>query len=115
DPVRPRVEQWNPHRRALGDIGREAAALAEQLLAPVAQRASDHPGLGHQGELDAGWIRARDRQRLEAVHVAAADHPELSALLSDCSSSIASERRKGKPPACSMATRATTCCSVIVR
>ena len=50
-PVGPGMEQRDPHRRALGDVGLEAAALPEQLLAAVAQRAADHPRLGDEGRL----------------------------------------------------------------
>ena len=56
-------------------------------------------------------------QGLEALDLALTDHPEASAFerSDSCSWSEVRERRKGRPPACSIATRAMTCCIVIVR
>jgi hypothetical protein len=51
----------------LGDVGRQAAALAEKLLVAMAQRAADHAGAGHERRLDAPERLRGERQRLEAV------------------------------------------------
>ena len=53
-------------------------ALPEQLLAAVAQRAADHPGLGHEGDLDRVGALARQGQRRESLDLPLADHSAVS-------------------------------------
>jgi hypothetical protein len=61
-PVGPGVQEGDAHRRARLDVMAQPAALAEQLLATVPQRAADHPRLGHEGRLDTAERLARQRQ-----------------------------------------------------
>ena len=80
DPVRPGVKQWDPHRRVLGDVGGQTSALAKQLLATVAQRATDHAGAGDERRLDStGRVRG-ERQRLVAVDGSLADQDQKIAV-----------------------------------
>ena len=67
EPVRPRVQQRDAEDGAVVDVGLKAAAEPEQLLAAMAQRAPDHPGVGGEarrqvalrgGELDDAAGRA---------------------------------------------------------
>ena len=67
DPVGPRIEQRDAHRGPVGDVGAQAAPLPEQLLAAVAQRASDHPRAGDERRLDAAGRRRREGERGKAV------------------------------------------------
>src|SRR5204862_8297543 len=76
DPVRPRVKKRNPHRPAIGRVRAQAVALAEQLIAVVANRATDHSGGGDERGLDAPLVFGPKGQRGEIVDGALADHPE---------------------------------------
>ena len=94
-PVRPRVQQRDAHRLALRHVGGEAAALAEQLLAPMAQRAADHAGGRHERGLEPAVVRRRQRQRGEALDRPFADH--VAGARKRCStacSSLRSGRRR---------------------
>ena len=51
EPVRPRVQQRDAHRLAALRIGADACVLGEQLIAPMAQRAADHPRAGNERRL----------------------------------------------------------------
>jgi len=61
--VRPRVQQGDAEGRAGLGVLRKAAALAEQLLSAVAQRAADHSHAGGEGRLQPGR-RAQDAHRV---------------------------------------------------
>ena len=73
DAIRPGVQKRDPHRRALLDVGAQAAALAQQLLPPMAERAPDHAGAGDEGRLDAA-VGARQGQRRNSVDRSCTDH-----------------------------------------
>ena len=53
EPVRPRVQQRDAHRRARAHVRRDAAARVEQLGAVVSQRAPDHPAADDERRLQA--------------------------------------------------------------
>jgi hypothetical protein len=59
------VQQRDAHRATVRDVPAEAAPLAEQLLAPVTQRAADHSGPRDERGLEVG---AREPRHGEAVH-----------------------------------------------
>jgi hypothetical protein len=72
------VQQRDAHRLALGDVGPQATALAEQLGAAMAQGHPDHPGTGDEGGLEATLGRAGDRQCRQALDRPLADQKPVT-------------------------------------
>src|SRR5690349_22800484 len=109
------MEEGDSHRRALGHVLGQTTALTEQLLSSVPERAADHARRGDEGRLDAIGALADDHQRDVPVDLALADHSPAPRARDAASASATNDSTKGSPPASSIATRAMTCCLVIVR
>jgi hypothetical protein len=73
-PVRPRVQQRQPERPAGAAPRVHPAALNQQLLAAVLERAADHPRAGNE---DGAQVAVHERDRLELAERGAVErwHP----------------------------------------
>src|SRR5207244_732015 len=84
DPIRPRVQQRDAHRRAGGGVGVEPLAQPEQLAAAVAQRGADHAGARGDVRLQ---VAGTERDGLDRGYLSSTLAPASSSCVLSASAS----------------------------